>query len=48
MLKKLEERNLKVKLEKCEFHKKEVKFLGFIVGTNGVQINPDKIKLIRE
>lgn len=34
--------------EKCEFHKKSVKFLGFIIGTDGVKIDPEKIKSIEE
>lgn len=34
--------------EKCEFHKKSVKFLGFIIGTDGVKIDPEKTKSIEE
>jgi hypothetical protein len=34
--------------EKCEFHKKSVKFLGFIIGTDGVKIDPGKIQSIKE
>ncbi|CAA77891.1 Reverse Transcriptase, partial [Cladosporium fulvum T-1 virus] len=34
--------------EKCEFHKKEVKFLGFIISTTGITIDPAKTQSIRE
>ena len=34
--------------EKCEFYKKSVKFLGFIIGTNGVKIDLGKIQSIQE
>jgi len=43
---KLQERNLRIAPEKCEFYKKEVKFLGFIVGVNGIKIDPDKTKSV--
>lgn len=45
---KLDEADLKLKLKKCDFHKKSVKFLGFIVGTYGIQIDPDKVKSVLE
>jgi hypothetical protein len=34
--------------EKCEFYKKSVKFLGFIIGTDGVKIDLGKIQSIKE
>ncbi len=37
---------LLLKLEKCEFYKTLVKFLGFIVITKGVRISPKKIQAI--
>ena len=40
--------NLKAKPEKCDFHKTEVEFLGFIVGINGVKIDPTKTKSVQE
>ena len=36
-------RDLRLKPEKCEFYIKEVDFLGFIIGRNGIRI--DLIKL---
>ena len=48
VLEKLKERDLKVKLEKCKFHKPELDFLGFIVGRNGLRLDPNKVKSILE
>ena len=42
----LEARDLRLKPEKCEFHKEEVDFLGFIVGRNGIRIDPQKLEAI--
>lgn len=38
--------NMKVQLDKCEFLKEEVEFLGFIVSHNGVKANPKKVEAI--
>nr|KYP50636.1 Retrovirus-related Pol polyprotein from transposon 17.6 [Cajanus cajan] len=35
-------------LEKCTFSKENVKFLGFIVGKEGVQVDPEKMKSIQD
>jgi transposase InsO family protein len=40
--------NLRVKPEKCKFHKKEVDFLGYIVGVDGVRMSEEKIKVVKE
>ena len=48
VLKCLDERDLRLKPEKCEFHRKEVDFLSFVVGRNGIRIDPNKIKAIKE
>ena len=44
----LEEKDLRLNLEKCKFYKKKVNFLGFIIGRNGIRINPVKIKVVKE
>lgn len=44
----LAETTFKTAPEKCEFHKKSVKFLGFIIGTDGVKIDPEKTKSVEE
>ena len=38
---------LRLRLEKCEFYKEEVSFLGFIVNTKGVKISKDKIEVVQ-
>ena len=45
------ERSLKaglyLKPEKCEFHKETVKYLGLIISTKGVSMDPDKVETVR-
>ena len=43
VLKKLRAAGLQVDIEKCEFHVSETKFLGLIVGRDGVRMDPEKI-----
>ena len=43
----LRDNDFKIKLSKCEFEKPEVKFLGHIVGANGVKVDTDKISVIQ-
>jgi hypothetical protein len=38
---------LYLKPEKCEFHKETVKYLGLIISTMGVSMDPDKIETVR-
>lgn len=42
----LHEANLKVQLDKCEFFKKELEFLGFVISSQGVKTNPSKVETI--
>ena len=44
----LSQAELRLKPEKCEFHRDSVEFLGFVVSTEGIQMSPDKIKAILE
>ncbi len=44
MLHKLEQNNLYLKPEKCEFEKKEIDYLGIIVGNGKIQMDPKKLK----
>ena len=46
VLQRLLENQLFVKAEKCEFHVPEVSFLGFIVGTGNVQMDPAKTRAV--
>lgn len=47
VLEKLENANLKIQLDKCEFLKKNCEFLGHVITPEGVKPNPDKIKEIQ-
>lgn len=46
IFKTLESANFKIQLDKCEFLKTEVEFLGFIVGAAGIKANQNKIEAI--
>lgn len=46
IFKTLELANMKVQLDKCEFMKPEVEFLGFLVSTEGIRANPKKVEAI--
>ena len=44
----LMQRNLLFKSKKCEFHKKEMNFLSFIVGNDTIWMNSAKIQAVKE
>lgn len=44
----LEKANIKVQLDKCEFLKKEVEFLGFIISDSGIKTNPKRVEAIEK
>jgi len=46
VLKALSDAGLHLKPEKCHFHKQEVKYLGFIITTNGIWMDPEKVSCI--
>ncbi|KAI2658094.1 Transposon Tf2-8 polyprotein [Labeo rohita] len=45
---KLREYRLYLKLEKCEFHRPSVHFLGYIISAEGVQMDQGKVSVIQE
>ena len=45
---KIREANLKIRLDKCHFCDQEIKFLGYIVGKNGIKTDEEKIKKVKE
>src|SRR6266576_4301079 len=47
-LDKLAQHDLFLKPEKCQFHKKEVKYLGVIIGQGKVKMDPTKVQGITE
>ena len=48
VFKRLEMADLKIKQRKCEFFKTKVDYLGYFLGSNGVQPLPEKIEAIRK
>ena len=48
VLERLRNAELFAKLSKCFFFRSEVGFLGFIMGAHGIQMDPDRIKIILE
>ncbi len=46
ILESLRQARLKLKLEKCEFAKKQLKYLGFIIGEFGIKPDPEKVRAI--
>ncbi|KAL2009286.1 hypothetical protein VTN00DRAFT_7480 [Thermoascus crustaceus] len=42
ILNRLREAELQADIKKCKFHITQTKYLGFIVGTNGIEIDPKK------
>ena len=48
VLKRCEEQKLYIKLSKCQFCVPEIPCLGDFVGRNGVRMDPDKVKIIKE
>ena len=39
---------LYAKPSKCQFYKKEIEFLGFIVETQGIRMDPKRVQTIKE
>ena len=48
VLAKLREFGIQTDVDKCEFHVTETKYLGLIISTEGIRMDPAKIKAIRQ
>jgi transposase InsO family protein len=48
VLQRLREAGLQASISKCEFHVTRTKYLGFIITTEGLEVDPEKIAVIRE
>ena len=48
MIRRLEENNLYIKLEKCKWKVKEVEFLGVVIGKEGIKMEKEKVKGVLE
>ena len=44
----LREAELYAKPSKCQFYQQELEFLGFIISTQGIRMDPDRIQTIKE
>ena len=44
----LKETRLYLKVEKCEFYKEEIKYLGLIVGVNSIRMDPGKVLVVQD
>jgi len=48
VLQTLREHQLYAKLEKCEFFKTEIQYLGHVISKDGIAIDPKKVKAISD
>jgi hypothetical protein len=48
VLQALQEAGLQLDVDKCEFHKTEVLYLGIIVSTEGIRMDPAKVAAVRD
>ncbi len=48
VLEHLRKHHLYLKLEKCEFHRSMVQFLGYILSAYGIQMDQEKVQAIRD
>src|ERR1700740_2198697 len=46
LLQRLRERGLQLDIDKCEFGVRETKYLGVIITTEGVKMDPEKVQTI--
>jgi len=47
VLKRLRNAGLQIDLKKYEFYVTRTKYLGFIISTNGIEVDPDKISIVK-
>jgi hypothetical protein len=48
LLQRLKEHGLQADIAKCEFHVHKVKYLGLIVSTDGIEMDPAKVSAVKE
>ena len=46
VLRRLRDAGLQVDLKKCEFNVTCTKYLGFIISTDGIEVNPEKVNVV--
>ena len=47
VLKRLRNAGLQINLKKYKFHVTRTKYLGFIISTNGIKVDPNKISIVK-
>ena len=47
VLERLPDAGIHLKPEKCEIHKTEVKYLGLIIGEDGIKMDPSKVETVK-
>jgi hypothetical protein len=48
VLQTLRKHKLYAKFDKCDFYQKEIQYLGHVISSEGIALNPEKIKSIKE
>ena len=48
VLAKLKEHGIQIDIDKCEFHVTETKYLGLIISSDGIRMDPEKVAAIIE
>lgn len=48
ILQELDNGGLKLKIEKCKFYQRQVKYLGYVIGNDGITMDEDRINMIKE
>ena len=46
VLRRLQDAGLQVDLKKCEFNVTRTKYLGFIISTDGIEVDPEKVAAV--
>jgi hypothetical protein len=48
VVERLRDVGLQADLKKCEFSVTSTKYLGFIISTDGIQVDPEKVKVVTD
>jgi hypothetical protein len=48
VLQRLREAGLQADINKCEFNVTSTKYLGFVIGTDGIRADPEKVAVVKE
>ena len=47
ILQRLRDAGLQADIKKCEFNVKRTKYLGFIISTKGIEVDPEKVSVVK-